>query len=616
MDRRRIGGYGARLIAFALLGLLALQALPAFASGNYGRFLPPDQAFMFSSEAVPGAVELHWKIADHYYLYKRQFKVMPGSGGLGKVDFPQGDVKNDPNFGKVVVYHHQVTLRVPVIQLPASGPVQFKVVYQGCAESGLCYAPLTRKVSLQVPPGSAAPAASGRQSTGAGRSGEVGASASEQSRLAGLIQHANPFWFVVVFFGLGVLLSFTPCVLPMIPILAGIIGGESENISTRRGMTLSLVYVLSMALVYTGLGVAAGFAGTGLQGLFQAPWLIGLFAAVFVLLAGGLFGFYELRLPSGLTNRMAALSGRQRGGTWIGVVFMGALSALIVSPCVAAPLAGALIVIGQAGEPVRGGIALFALALGMGAPLVIYGTFAGRFLPRAGNWMTAIQRLLGVAMLAYAVWLLSRIIPAPLTLVLYGLVGLVAAVFLGLFGRFPEDAGAASRLTRALAVAVFVWALALLVGGAAGGRDPLRPLAPLTGMSTGRRAAVEVSSLNYQRVTSMDGLQMALANAARQSRPVMVDFYADWCTSCLEMEHTTLRDPQIRSALGHFRLLKVDVTEDTPDGRALMKHYGLYGPPAYIFYDAQGRRLQGDTVVGFEKVAPFMRHVQKALPPA
>ncbi len=607
MDRRRIGGYGARLIAFALLGLLALQAVPAYAGGNYGRFLPPDQAFMFSSKAVPGAVELHWKIADGYYLYKRQFKIMPGAGGLGKVDFPQGEVKNDPNFGKVVVYHHQVTLRVPVTQLPASGPVQFKVVYQGCAESGLCYAPMHRAVSLHVPP----VAASGVSSSNPGPG--TSTSVSEQSRLAGLVQHANPFWFIVVFFGLGVLLSFTPCVLPMIPILAGIIGGEGDNISTRRGMTLSFVYVLSMALVYTGLGVAAGFAGTGLQGLFQAPWIIGLFAAIFVLLSGGLFGFYELRLPSGLTNRISALSGRQRGGTWIGVVFMGALSALIVSPCVAAPLAGALIVIGQVGEPVRGGIALFALALGMGAPLVIYGTFAGRLLPRAGNWMTAIQRLLGIAMLAYAVWLLSRIVPAALTLVLYGLVGLAAAVFLGLFERLQEEAGAGRRLGKALAVAVLFWALALLVGGAAGGRDPLRPLAPFTGVATGRQAGVETPGLNYQQVTSVDGLQMALANAARQGQPVMVDFYADWCTSCLEMEHTTLRDPQVRSALRQFRLIKVDVTEDTPDGRALMKHYGLYGPPAYIFYDARGRKLQGDTVVGVEKVAPFMRHVQRAL---
>ncbi len=612
MDRRRIGGHAARLIALAALGLLALQALPARASGSYGRFLPPGQAFMFSSKAVPGAVELHWKIADGYYLYKRQFKFMPEAGQLGNVEFPQGDVKNDPNFGKVVVYHHQVTLRVPVTRLPASGPVQFKVVYQGCAESGLCYAPMTRAVSLDVPPAAAALPGAGSAASASGQSVGMGAATSEQSRLASLVQHANPLWFVAVFFGLGVLLSFTPCVLPMIPILAGIIGGESDNISTRRGMTLSLVYVLSMALVYTALGVAAGFAGTGLQALFQAPWIIALFAVIFVLLAGGLFGFYELRLPAGLSDRLAALSGRQRGGTWIGVVLMGALSALIVSPCVAAPLAGALIVIGQAGEPVRGGIALFALALGMGAPLVVYGTFAGRLLPRAGSWMTSIQRLLGVAMLAYAVWLLSRIIPAPLTLVLYGLVGLVAAVFLGLFGRLPEEAGAASRLTRALAIAVCVWALALLVGGAAGGSDPLRPLAPLTGSPASRSAGSEAAGLNYQAVKSVAGLKMALADAARQSHPVMVDFYADWCTSCLEMEHTTLRDPGVRAALGQFRLLKVDVTADTPENRALMNHYGLYGPPAYIFYDARGHRLRGDTVVGFEKVAPFMRHVKRA----
>lgn len=608
MDRRRIGGHGARLIAFALLGLLALQAFPAFASGNYGRFLPPGQAFMFSSRAVPGGVELHWKIADGYYLYKRQFKIVPKAGSLGKVNFPRGSVKSDPNFGQVVVYYHQVTLRVPVAKTPASGPVKFDVIYQGCAESGLCYAPMHRTVSLQVPPSGAASHTASPPSGGG-----AGGTASEQSRLAGLVQHANPFWFVVVFFGLGILLSFTPCVLPMIPILAGIIGGESQNISTRRGMRLSLVYVLSMALVYTALGVAAGFAGTGLQALFEAPWIVALFSAIFVLLAGGLFGFYELRLPLGLTNRIAALSGRQHGGTWTGVVLMGVLSALIVSPCVAAPLAGALIVIGQVGEPVRGGIALFALALGMGAPLVIYGTLAGRLLPRAGSWMTTIQRLLGVAMLAYAVWLLSRIIPAPLTLVLYGLVGLLAAALLRLFTRLPEGAGEGASLGKAVAMAIFVWALALIVGGAAGGRDPLRPLAPLAGMSEDGGAQAVASGPKYQGVESLDGLQMALANAARQGQPVMVDFYADWCTSCLEMEHTTLRNPEVRSALAHFRLLKVDVTEDTPGNRVLMKHYGLYGPPAYIFYNAQGQHIKGDTVVGYEKVAPFIRHLQRAL---
>lgn len=610
MDRRRIGARAGRLSAVLLTGLLGLAALPAHAAGGYGRFLPPDQAFKLSSSAAPGTLLLHWKIADGYYLYKRQFKVMPEAGGLGQVAYPSGEVKDDPNFGKVVVYRHAVTLRIPVTSPPASGPVRLKVVYQGCADSGLCYAPITHEVSADVP---SAGAAGGTGEPGgatvAGGNGRPGA-ASEQSRLAGLIRNGNPVWFVVVFFGLGVLLAFTPCVLPMVPILAGIIGGESAQISTRRGVLLSLVYVVSMALVYTALGVAAGFAGTGLQGLFQAPWIIALFAAVFVVLAGSLFGFYELRLPVRLTNRLADASGRQRGGTWAGVVFMGALSALIVSPCVAAPLAGALIVIGQAGEPVRGGIALFALSLGMGAPLVAYGTLAGRFLPRAGSWMTAIQRLLGVVMLAYAVWLLSRVIPGPLTLVLYGVAGLVAAVFLGLFERVPEGATAGVRLGRALAIAVLVWALALVVGGAAGGNDPLRPLAPLAG--AGSPLPAQGSGPGYQDVASVEGLEMAIGAAAQAGQPVMVDFYADWCTDCLEMEHTTLRNPQVRAALRPFRLLRVDLTRDTPDGRALLRHFGLYGPPAYIFYDSHGRRLEGDTVVGYEKVAPFLAHLEKA----
>lgn len=601
MDRRQRGGFARGLIA-AAAAVMALEAGAAWAADGPGRFLPPDQAFRLTSHSVAQAVELHWQIADGYYLYKRRFKVAAETGRIGSPAFPPGEVEQDPNFGRVVVYHHQVTLRVPVARRPAGGSLRLTVTYQGCADAGLCYAPITRQVAVNMP-----------ASTGGGGGGPSAAPPfSAQGRLALLVRQSNPAWFVLVFFGLGVLLAFTPCVLPMIPVLAGIIGGERGRLSVRRGLGLSLAYVLSMAVGYTALGVAAGFAGTGLQGLFQVPWLIALFAAVFVALAGSLFGLYELRLPAAFNDRIMALAGRQRGGTWLGVVLMGVLSALIVSPCVAAPLAGALLVIGQAGEPVRGGLALFALALGMGAPLVVYGALAGHLLPRAGGWMTRIQRLLGVVMLAYAVWLLSRVVPPPVTLALYGLVGIVAAIFLGAFDRLVPESGGGRRLGKSAGLAALVWALALLVGAAAGARDPLAPLAPFSPSGAARMGS-RASPLAYQAVHDPSGLQAALASAAAARRPVMVDFYADWCTSCLEMEHTTFLDARVRAALADMQVLRIDVTADTAAGRALLKQFGLYGPPAYIFYNARGRRLKGDTVVGYESAPAFMTHLRRAL---
>ncbi|MGH8225712.1 MAG: protein-disulfide reductase DsbD [Gammaproteobacteria bacterium] len=586
-----------RLFTIGFLAALALSAAlvrPVVA----GQFLPPDQAFHLDARAAPAAILLDWHIADGYYLYEDRFKITAERGAIGPLAFPPGEVEDDPNFGRVTIYRGGVRLRLPVTTVPPDGRVALAVTYQGCADAGLCYAPITRHVSLMMPV-VAAPVL-GSSSGGAS---VTGSSASEQGRLAGLIEHANPVWFVLVFFALGVLLAFTPCVLPMVPILAGVLGG-SRGVGTRRGFALSLVYVLAMAAVYTAAGVAAGFAGTGLQGFFQSPWVIALFAAVFVALALSLFGWYELRLPAALTDRLTRMSGRERGGGWLGAAFMGALSALIVSPCVAAPLAGALVVIGQGGEPVRGGIALAALALGMGAPLVVYGTVAGRLLPKAGGWMTLIERLLGVAMLAYAVWLLGRVIPAPVTLVLWGLIGLVAALFLGLFKRLDPAAVGTRRLSRGAGLVAGVCGLILIVGGAAGSGNPL---APFAGFRAPTAAPV------WRSVTSLADLQRQLKDAAAAGQPAMLDVYADWCTSCLDMERTTFRAPAVAAALRQMRVLRADVTANTPAERALLKRFGLYGPPAYLFFDRCGRRLPAQDVVGYLNAEHFLAHVRAAL---
>lgn len=584
-----------------------IAAAPAWAA-NYGRFLSPDQAFRLSAVGHPGRVVLAWQIADGYYLYKDRFKVTAAAGAIGSVGFPPGESKDDPNFGRVVVYRRQVSLDVPVTRRSADGTVTLVVTYQGCADAGLCYTPITKRLRVSVPAGSApAAAASARPATPANAGG--GVARSDQDRLAGLIEHSSPGWFVLVFFGLGVLLAFTPCVLPMIPVLAGVIGGEAGALSTRRGFFLSLIYVLAMAVVYTAAGVAAGFFGSGLQAYFQAPWVVALFAAVFVGLAASLLGFYELRLPAAAVERLTRLSGRQRGGTWLGAAVMGMLSALIVSPCVAAPLAGALVVIGQAGEPVRGGLALFALALGMGAPLIVFGTVAGRLLPRAGAWMQTLERLLGVALLAFAVWLLGRIVPPAATLVLWGLVGILASVLIGAFDRLDPAAGSGARLGKAVGLAAFAYAVVLMIGGAAGAGNPLAPLAGLAG----RAQAPGQAGLAYRPVASVTNLRAAVAQASAAGLPVMLEVSADWCTACKEMDNTTLRAPEVVAGLRRMQLLRADVTHNTPADRALLEHYHLFGPPAYLFFDRHGNRLSEDTVIGYLAATPFLHHVRHAL---
>lgn len=593
-------GWGAVLVAAGI-------ALGSARAADFGRFLQPDQAFRLTTSAVPGVAVLTWKVADGYYLYRKRFQIEATAGAIGTPEMPAGEVKNDPNFGRVVVYRKQVSIRVPVTKLAGDGNLGLSVTYQGCADAGLCYTPITKHVTIAVPrPGGGAAAAATGPPGGA-------AAGSEQGRLAQLIERSNPVWFALVFFGLGILLAFTPCVLPMIPVLAGVVGGAGGATSARRGFSLSVVYVLAMAVVYTAAGVAAGLAGAGLQAYFQMPWVIALFAAVFVALAASLFGLYELRVPAAVLGRLTRWSGRQRGGTWVGAAVMGALSALIVSPCVAAPLAGALIVIGRAGQPLRGGIALFALALGMGAPLVAFGTVAGRLLPKAGAWMVLVERILGVALLAFAVWLLGRIVPGPVTLALWGLVGILGSVLIGAFDPLDDDAGPARRLGKGAALAAFAYAVVLLAGAAAGSADPLAPLAGLAGRSA---PAAATAAYSYRPVRSVPELERAVARAAAAGRPVMLDFYTDWCTSCHEMDHTTLRNPAVLAGLRRMQVLRADVTRNTAADRALLQRYGLYGPPAYVFFDGSGRLLADDTVVGYQSAGPFLNHVRRALGPS
>ncbi len=567
-------------------------------AGADGGFLPVDEAFALRvSAAGAGAVAVTFDVAPGYYLYRERmgFDVAsPPDARAGVAALPAGKLKTDAYFGEQEVYLRPVTVRVPVSGAPAGGAVDLTVRYQGCAEAGLCYPPQERVVPVVL-------AAAGA-TTGGAPPGMAAAAApvlSETDALARSLGRDALGLVLGTFFVAGLLLAFTPCVLPTIPILSAIIAGQKGEPSARRGFALSLVYVLAMSVTYTLAGVAAGLFGQNLQVLFQHPVVLIGFSALFVALALAMFGAYELQLPVALQTRLATLSNRQQGGTWAGVAVMGVLSALIVGPCVAAPLAAALIVIGSTGDPVRGGLALFSLSLGMGVPLLLVGAFGPRLLPRAGPWMTLVKQVFGLMLLAVAIYLLGRLLPDAVTLALWAALGVGAALLFALSGR-RQDPLRHRRLRHACAgLAALSLALGTLlgVGAATGARDPLDPLAGLTGEHR--------TALAFQRVKTVDDLSQVLAAAGREGRPVMLDFYADWCVSCKEMERDTFSDPAVQAALAGAVLVQADVTVYDDADRALLERFGLFGPPAILFFSADGRELRSLRVIGFMDARDF-----------
>jgi thioredoxin:protein disulfide reductase len=560
-------------------------------------FLPPDKAFILGASAeAPGRVRLSWAIAPGYYLYQSRLKFASPSPGvtLGKAELPAGDTKNDEYFGKQIVYHNELIAHVPVTRAAsAGGDIALAVTYQGCAEAGLCYPPITKQFTLSLPSAAKSGAAGGAGASGGGAARGGGAFVSEQDRLARMIRTGSMAAIIATFFGLGLLLAFTPCVLPMVPILSGLIAGQGPKVTTGRAFALSLTYVLGMAVTYTVAGAAFAAAGHQVQAVFQQTWIVLLFAALFIALAFSMFGLYTLQMPAAIQTRLTASSNRQRAGTFGGVAIMGALSALIVTACVAPALVGALLVISQGGDVLRGAAALFAMSLGMGAPLVIIGTSAGRLLPRAGAWMDTVKQLFGAMMLGVAAWMLARLVSDRAALLLYS-VPLIAA-FVVLWRQRTH--GAARLVGRACAAAAGVYAVLLGVGAARGATDPLRPLA--------LPEPAAASEASFARVSNLADLDRAVRAASASGRAVMLDFYADWCASCKEMERYTFSDPQVRRALGHLTLLRADVTANSADDQALLRHFGIFGPPTIAFYGSDGQERRAYRVVGYMKAAAF-----------
>lgn len=570
------------------------------AGNSSDRALPADEVFFPNAFAVDGnTIEFGIRLLPGYYLYKSKITVrsLNDKAEAGQLDLPKGKIKTDEWLGEQEVYFNEVFGRVTIARAtPAAMDLEIELGYQGCKVDGICYLPITKVLTVSLPEASTTTDL---------------IPVSEQARLAQIITGSSIWVAAALFFIAGLGLAFTPCVLPLVPILSGIIAGEGDNVSPRRGFTLALSYVMGMAIVYTAAGVAAAAAGLQLQATFNQPWIIILFAGLFVVLALGMFGAYELQMPSALQSKLASVSGNQRSGTMIGAFVMGALSSLIVTACVAPALIAALSVIAQTGDMLRGGSALFAMSLGMGAPLLLVGAAQGKLLPKAGGWMVAVKNAFGFMMLALAVWMLSRILPGTVTMLLWAVLVFMAGVFMGGLTTLSTDSNVTQKLGKGFGFLAIIYGIILLLGALTGGSNPLQPLASINlGGSTSTVAEAE-HDLPFRRIKTVDDLDRDVAAAAAEGKTVLLDFYADWCVSCKEMEAYTFTDDDVQAALSNTVWLQADVTANDEADQALLKRFGVFGPPTIIFFDADGQQRHGYEVVGYMKAQDFARHVRQ-----
>ncbi|MBL0038659.1 MAG: protein-disulfide reductase DsbD [Nitrosomonadales bacterium] len=604
-----------RLLLLILLCLVPLShaesfldRLPLLGGAKQTVILSPDKAFGLEVSVRDTSTLLaNFKITPGYYLYRDKVRfTLSGDSAkvagvkITNVSMPKGEMKSDPNFGDMAVFHQPFQA---VITLERNNntaqDITLAASYQGCKENDLCYAPIDKQFSITLPKASLTTTPQMQASPQAAQAVAM-PDDSESTQLAKLFKQGS-FWLIVTFFfGAGLLLAFTPCVLPMIPILSGIIVGRSSHPTKMHGFLLSLAYVLGMALTYAAIGVAAGLSGTLLSSALQTPWALGSFAAVFVLLSLSMFGFYELQLPSALQSKLTNTSNRLHGGHLSGVFVMGALSAVIVSPCVAAPMAAALLYIGQTHDAWLGGTALFALAMGMGLPLLLIGASAGALLPKAGAWMEAVKRFFGVLMLALAIWLISTLIPLSIQMLLWATLLVLSAIYMHALDALPNNASGWQKLWKGIGILALLLGSAYLIGALSGARDILRPLAAL-----GNGQAAAASTLQFVRVKNVAELDARIAQA--NGKTVMLDFYADWCISCKEMERYTFTDIKVQAKLKNAVLLQVDVTANSNEDKAVLKRFELFGPPAILFFDAQGREQGSRRIIGYQDAGQFLQ---------
>ncbi|PIX03526.1 MAG: thiol:disulfide interchange protein [Gallionellales bacterium CG_4_8_14_3_um_filter_54_18] len=610
-----------RFVLLLLLSLLApvshassfLDKLPGLGGSQQATFLPPDQAFVLQVRARDAdTLQADFTIAPGYYLYrdKISFTVAEGATKITAVKLPEGELKQDPNFGATVVYHQSFQAEIKLNRSSKEAVrLALNTSYQGCSDKGLCYPSQDKVLQLDLPRASQSTQTLPPTSSDTRTAVAIEMSPqTDNSKIAQLFKSGS-FWLITTFFfGAGLLLALTPCVFPMIPILSGIIVGRGHKITRMHAFLLSLTYVLGMAITYAAAGIAAGLTGDLISNALQTPWVLGSFAALFVLLSLSMFGFYELQLPSAWQSKLSDTSNRLHGGHLSGVFVMGALSAVIMGPCVAAPLAGALLYISQTHDAVLGGVALFALALGMGAPLLLIGTSAGALLPRAGAWMDGVKRIFGVMLLALAIWIIQPLLPVAAQMLLWGILLIFSAIYLHALEALAQQANGWHKLRKGLGLLMLLVGIAYLVGALSGARDLLRPLDSVCAVC---KADTQTSApLAFTRINGLADLRQRVAKANGQI--VMLDFYADWCVSCKEMERLTFTDPAVQSRLKSAILLQADVTQNSAEDKELLKKFGLYGPPGILFFDVQGKELADFRVVGYQDAEKFLNSLQRA----
>jgi thiol:disulfide interchange protein DsbD len=562
-------------------------------------FLSPDVAFGLSIKQDGQSVHANFTVAPGYYLYKERTKFEFTPAQTFAINLPKADIKNDPNFGKMEVYHEDFTATL-LIKDKISTSTNLKITYQGCSEKGLCYSPQHKTFTI-----TADDSANLNQTTPTdNKTASSNNNASESDSQAANLLKSGKWWLIILgFYTAGLLLAFTPCVFPMIPILSSIIIGKNAHVSRLHAFNLSLAYTLGMCLTYTLAGIAAGLSGQMLSSALQTPWALGFGALIFALLALSMFGFYELKLPSNMENGLMSLSRRIKGGRFFSDFLMGVLSALIISPCVAAPLAGALLYISKTNDVLLGGVALFSLSVGMGTPLLLIGASAGTLLPKVGSWMNAVRNLFGVLMLGVAVWLIAPVIPMQVQLALWAALLIVPAIYMHALDSLPAGAKPALKFWKGIGVMMVVVGLAMLIGALSNAKSPLQPLSGLVAAASNSQQ--QHNNLNFQPIKSIAELEDALKNA--QGKPVMLDFYADWCVACKELEQFTFSDPRVQSALKDTLLLQVDVTNNTNDDKALMQRFNLFGPPGILFFNANATEETHLKVVGYKNADAFLQ---------
>lgn len=576
-----------------LLMSFSFMLIAGVANGAVGEeFLPPEQAFKLSAKQIANnKIEITYKIADGYYLYRERFAFSAEKAKIGEPQIPKGKVKFDPNFEKEVeIYRQEVRIIIPVV---ANEEFSLKAISQGCADKGLCYPPMETFVKLSLETNVKSTNVNDDESIEKTDNTSLKLD-TEMGKIEASLASQNLLLILPLFFLLGLGLSFTPCVLPMVPILSVIIVGEGEQVSRRRGLLLSLAYSLGMALVYTLLGTAAGLIGEGLSAFLQNPVVLISFAILMTVMSLSMFDVFQLQMPSAIQLTLTRLSEQQKRGKLYGVFLMGSLSALIVGPCVAAPLAGVLVYLSQTRDVVIASSALFFMAMGMSVPLLLLGVSAGSLLPRAGAWMGAVKPFFGVLMLAMAAWMVASLISPVVLMLIWGALSVAYGVFL----LWPKKWKLSIKFIGIIFIALGMMELS---GVAIGSRDVW---SPWTSASTSQRAATK-----FKRVKTIEDVEQAIR--AANGRVVMLDFYADWCVSCLEMEKLTFSDKRVREQLDQMLLIQVDVTANDADDKALLKKYGLFGPPGILFFNASGNEMRDQRIIGFQSAQKFLEMIKK-----